>query len=213
MKKIVAINAGPRTGWNTARLVGSAAEGAASAGVQVKSVNFYQLEKFTGCVSCFGCKRGEQQGVCVCRDGLTETLEAIRSADGLIIGSPIYFGDLTAGFRALYERLLFQYVTYCPENACCNPRRIPVLLIADSGCPESGYAASGYDKMLGNYCRIFDSILGPTQLLISSDTLQVPDYSKYHWTLFDPAAKQQRHDEVFPEDLKKAFAAGAALLK
>lgn len=212
MKTIIAVNASPRAGWNTAQLVGEAAKGAASAGIQVKTVHLYQLDKFSGCVSCFGCKRGERQGVCVYRDGLTETLEEIRNADGLIVGPPIYFGNLTAGFRAFYERLLFQYVTYCPEAPCNNTHRIPVLLIADSGCPEAGYAAVGYDRMLEDYRRSFDSLLGPTQLLISSDTLQVPDYSKYHWTLFDPAAKQQRHDEVFPEDLKKAFAAGAALL-
>ena len=211
MKTIIAVNASPRTGWNTAQLVRSAADGAASAGAEVKYVNLYQLEKFTGCISCFGCKRGERQGVCVCRDGLTETLEAIRNADGLIVGSPIYFGNLTAGFRAFYERVLYQYVTYCPEAACNNPRRIPVLLIADSGCPEAGYAAVGYDKMLEDYRRSIDSILGPTRLLVSSDTLQVTDYGKYHWTMFDPAAKQQRHDTVFPEDLKKAFAAGAEL--
>ena len=212
MKTIIAVNASPRTGWNTAQLVGEAAKGAESAGCRVITVNLYHLDKFSGCVSCFGCKRGERQGVCVCRDGLTETLEAIRNADGLIVGSPIYFGNLTAGFRAFYERLLYQYVTYRPENPCINPRRIPVLLIADSGCPEAGYAAVGYDKMLEDYRRSIDGILGPTQLLISSDTLQVPDYSKYHWTLFDPSAKQQRRNEVFPGDLKKAFSAGAALL-
>ena len=211
MKSIIAINASPRAAWNTAQLVRSAADGAASAGAEVKTVNLYQLEKFTGCISCFGCKRGEQ-GVCVCRDGLTETLEAIRNADGLIIGSPIYLGDLTSGFRALYERLMFPFVTYCTENPNCNPKQRPTLLIADSGCPEERYAAVGYDRMLEGYRRFFEHNLGPASLLISSDTLQVSDYSKYHWTMFDPAAKQQRHDEVFPDDLKRAFAAGAALL-
>lgn len=156
--------------------------------------------------------RTRARGLCVFRDGLTETLELIRDADGLIIGAPIYLGDLTAGFRALYERLMFPFVTYCTEAPNCNPKQRPTLLIADSGCPEERYAAVGYDRMLEGYRRFFEHNLGPASVLVSSDTLQVSDYSKYHWTMFDPAAKQQRHDEVFPEDLKKAFAAGAALL-
>ena len=56
MKKIIAINASPRTGWNTSDLVREAAKGAESAGAEVKVFDLYKLEKFSGCISCFGCK-------------------------------------------------------------------------------------------------------------------------------------------------------------
>jgi len=56
MKKIVAINASPRTTWNTSLLVRKAAEGATSEGAQIEVFDLYKLEKFTGCISCFGCK-------------------------------------------------------------------------------------------------------------------------------------------------------------
>ena len=107
MKKIIAINASPRTTWNTASLVREAAKGAESEGAQVKVFDLYKLEKFTGCISCFGCKLPDHLGVCVCRDGLTEVLDEIRHADGLIIGTPNYLGDVSAAFRSLYERLIF----------------------------------------------------------------------------------------------------------
>ena len=55
MKRIIAINASPRTGWNTAQLVREAAKGAESAGAQVDVIDLYKLDKFTGCISCFGC--------------------------------------------------------------------------------------------------------------------------------------------------------------
>lgn len=71
MKHIVAINASPRTTWNTALLVREAAEGAASEDAEVTVFDLYRLEKFTGCVSCFGCKLPEHQGMCVLRDGLS----------------------------------------------------------------------------------------------------------------------------------------------
>ena len=40
------------------------------------------------------------KGHCVCRDGLTPVLDAIRESDGLIIGSPNYLSEMTASFRA-----------------------------------------------------------------------------------------------------------------
>ena len=56
MKKIVAINASPRKGWNTDMIVMEAAKGAESAGAYIKKTDLYKIEKFTGCISCFGCK-------------------------------------------------------------------------------------------------------------------------------------------------------------
>ena len=49
MKKIVAINAGPRKGFNTDTLVKKAADGAAAAGAEIIWFDLYKLEKFTGC--------------------------------------------------------------------------------------------------------------------------------------------------------------------
>lgn len=211
MKKIIAINASPRTAWNTGTLIREAAKGAESEGAEVKVYDLYQSEKFTGCISCFGCKLPEHQGVCVCKDGLTPILDDIRSTDGLIIGTPNYLGDVSAGFRALYERLIFQSLTYKTEPRSYNERRIPVLFIMTSNAAEEFYAQIGYDKMLANYQNMLCNMVGPTKVMISSDTLQVSDYSKYNWTMFDPEAKKQRHETVFPTDKEKAFSLGAEM--
>ena len=71
----------------------------------------------------------------------------------------------------------------------------------------------GYDAMLQRYQGSFGTFVGPTKILISSDTLQVRDYSRYSWTMFDPEHKKQRHETVFPEDKKKAFALGERMAK
>lgn len=211
MKKIIAINASPRTAWNTGTLIREAAKGAESEGAEVKVYDLYQSEKFTGCISCFGCKLPEHQGVCVYKDGLTPILDDIRDADGLIIGTPNYLGDVSAGFRALYERLIFQSLTYKTEPRSYNERRIPVLFIMTSNAAEEFYAQIGYDKMLANYQNMLCNMVGPTKVMISSDTLQVSDYSKYNWTMFDPDAKKKRHETVFPTDKGKAFSLGAEM--
>lgn len=86
--KVAVINASPRTGWNTAQLVNEAARGARDAGAEVTHFDLYQLDKYTGCIFCFGCKRGDDQGWCVVHDGLYPVLQAIKEADAVIIGTP-----------------------------------------------------------------------------------------------------------------------------
>ena len=209
-KSIVAVNAGPRAGWNTDTLLSEAIKGAESKGAAVQRFDLFRLEKYTGCISCFGCKKERFKGHCICKDGLTPVLDAIREADGLIIGSPNYLGESTASFRALYERLIFQNLTYNMETPCCKERSVPVLLIMTSNAPDTAY-----QRLLQNYQQTLNSFVGPTEVLVSGDTLQLKDYSRtdWRWTMFDPEAKQRRHDEVFPEEMKKAFSMGAELAK
>jgi hypothetical protein len=54
-------------------------------------------------------------------------------------------------------------------------------------------------------------VFGNCEVLLSTDTLQFPDYSKYVSTLFDPVAKAKRHEEVFPEDCARAYELAAKL--
>lgn len=211
-KKIVAINCSPRKGWNTDMLVSEAARGAEEAGAAVEKIDLYRLEKFTGCISCFGCKRPGHEGECICKDGLTPVLEAIRYADGLILGTPNYLGDVSAGFRALYERLIFQSLTYQKEKRSYNEKQIPVLFIMTSNSPEAAYPIIGYKKMLKGYQKSLEAFVGPTKLMICGETQQVPDYSKYNWTMFDGAERVARREKVFPKDKEKAFMLGKLLL-
>jgi len=212
MKKIIAINCSPRTAWNTATLVREAAKGPEGEGVEVTIIDLYKLEKFTGCISCFGCKLPDNLGKCICKDGLYAVLEDIRNADGLIIGTPNYLGDVSAGFRALYERLIFQSLSYKTEPRSYNQRQIPVLMIMTSNAKEEFYPQIGYDEMLKRYQNTLSTFVGPTKIMISSDTLQVKDYSQYNWTMFNPESKKERHETVFPEDKKKALSLGAQMV-
>ena len=86
--KIIAINASPRKHWNTAQLVRAAADGAAESGADLEVIDLYTVGKFSGCISCFGCKTEKHYGECICNDDLKPVLEKIRTADGLIIGTP-----------------------------------------------------------------------------------------------------------------------------
>ena len=208
-KRIVVVNAGPRKGWNTDILLTEAAKGAEEAGAEIIRFDLFKLERYTGCISCFGCKREKFKGHCICKDGLTPVLDAIRESDGLIIGSPNYLSNVTASFRALYERLIFQSLTYNRENPCCKEKDVPVLFIMTSNAPDTMYS-----DLLNSYRQTFSTFVGPCDVLVSGDTLQVADYSKldWEWSMFDPARKKERRETVFPEECKKAFEMGKNLV-
>ena len=204
--KMVAINASPRKGWNTDMLIDKAIEGAESEGAEVEKFDLYKLDKFTGCRSCMACKRIGRAGACYINDGLKPVLDAIKGSDGIIMGAPNYFGDLCAEFKLLYERLLFPYLTYDPSSMSCNDRRVPVLLIMTSNARDDMYSG-----MLETYRRNLETFMGPTKVLVSGETMQVEDYSKYTLSMFDPVQRKERREKVFPQELQKAFGLGAEM--
>ena len=93
-----AINGSPRKTHNTATILNKALEGvkAADPQAQTELIHLYSHD-FSGCVSCFECKRlgGKSYGKCAVRDGLTPILERLADADGIIFGSPVYFHSIT----------------------------------------------------------------------------------------------------------------------
>lgn len=56
------------------------------------------------------------------------------------------------------------------------------------------------------------NFVGPTKVMVCGNTLQVNDYSKYDWTMFDPETKKVRHEEVFPGEKQNAFSKHSAHL-
>ena len=150
-----------------------------------------------------------EKGHCVYHDVLTQVLDAIREAYGLIIGLPNYLGEMTTSFRALYELLVFQNLTYNSGTLCCNRNPIPVLLIMTSNASDTMYLS-----LLNNYRQTLSGFVGSTEVLVSGNTLQLEDYDKtdWEWSYFDPEAKKRRHETVFPQECTKAYDMGAALV-
>ncbi len=210
--KVIAVNGSPRKKWNTATMLEHALEGAASRGAQTRLVHLYDLD-FKGCISCFACKKkgGESFGRCAVRDDLAPVLGEIREADALILGSPIYFGEVSGEMRSFLERLLYPCLLY-EENAPSQfPRKIPTAWIYTMNIPESMVKEMSLDRVFNFNKFLLDWIIGPCESLMSYDTLQFDDYSKYAAGRFDAEAKRKRHEEVFPEDCRKAYELGKKL--
>ena len=205
MKKIIVIDGGPRKNFNTASILQKFAEGAMSVSdkVEVKTVRLYGLD-YKGCMSCMACKvKGKASNVCKFKDALTPVLEEIAEADGLVLGSPIYFGDVTGQMRTFLERLAFPWLSY-NDYSLTAPKRMPVVLMETmNGLPERNNS-QGYGSM--EYC--IQTALGEPEHLIAYNTYQVKNYERFELASFSEEAKRQWRDEHWENDLQKAFDAG-----
>ncbi len=205
MKKIVIVDGGPRKNMNTAQMLQRFAEGAKSIGndVEVKTVRLYDID-YKGCMSCMACKlKGKTSLVCRFQDALTPILKDIAEADGLVLGSPIYFGEVTGQMRAFLERLTFPWLSY-NDYSLTAPKRIPVVLIETmNGMPERNNSNG-----LGTMTWCFTTALGEPRRIVAYNTCQVGKYDNYELGSFSEEAKRAWRDLHWEDDLQKAYDAG-----
>ena len=205
MKKIIIIDGGPRNNMNTAKLLQKFAEGANSVGsdMEVKTIRLYDLD-YKGCMSCMACKlKGKASNICRFKDALTPVLEEIAQADGLVLGSPIYFGDVTGQMRAFLERLSFPWLSYNNYSLTAT-KRMPVVLVETmNGTPERNNS-NGFGTM--EWC--ITTALGEPQRIVAYNTCQVAKYDRYELGGFSEEVKHAWRDAHWEEDLQKAFEAG-----
>lgn len=208
---VIAVNGSPRKNRNTATLLQKALDGAASGGAQTELIHLYGLN-YKGCVSCFACKRkGGNMGHCAVRDDLSEVLEKIIRCDVLLLGTPIYFGNVTGEMLSFLERLLFSGMTYNIGHRSTFPGKLSSAFFYTMNVSAEAMEKNGYPALFERYRALLERLGGPSEILVSNDTYQFDDYAKYEASLFDEAHKAKVRAERFPADCRKAFELGARL--
>jgi len=212
--KVVAINGSPRKKWNTATLLMKSLEGAKSAGAEVELFHLYDLT-YKGCTSCLLCKRKDYKnpGLCAMKDALTTVLKKIESCDVLILGSPIYIGNVTGEMRSFLERLLFPPLTYTPGYGSVYKGKVSSAFIYSMGVPEETMRKTNYVGIFDAFKNRLTMLGGTSEYMTANDTFQFDDYSQYVATMFDPEHKAKVKSEQFPKDCRKALEIGARLAK
>ena len=204
--KIIAVNGSPRKGWNTHLLLDSALEGARSAGAETEMINLYDMS-FKGCVSCFACKRrGITVDKCAFQDELTPVLEAVHNCDGIVLGTPIYLSTETGMMRSFMERLFFPYLSYDGKPSSFG-REIRSAYIYTMNAPAEAVETMYKPRFDGNKAML-ERIIGPSDMLVSAETLQFSNYDDYAAGKLNPQARIERREKVFPGEIEKAFELG-----
>ncbi len=101
--KVLAINGSPRKNGNTSILLNTVIEELQQNGIETE---FFQLggKKIRGCSACGKCRELLNQRCSNDNDVLNECLEKMLAAEGILLGSPTYFSDVTAEMKALIDR-------------------------------------------------------------------------------------------------------------
>lgn len=100
--KVLGINGSPRRGGNTEILIKTVFEELEKESIETE---FIQLggKLVHGCTACMKC-REIQDGRChIKNDTLNEIIAKMIEADGIILGSPVYFADITPEMKALID--------------------------------------------------------------------------------------------------------------
>ena len=209
---VLAFNGSPRKNSTTATLLEKALEGAASQGAETELIQLNELS-IKGCQGCFRCKErgGKSYGKCVQTDDMTPLYEKIEQADAFFVGSPLYFGTITASAKMFVERL-YPYLNY--GNLSSNfPKKINTGLIYTMGVNDQEMTM--FEQHIQFNQMIFSMLFGSAETLLSTDTFHVKDYSKIVAdaleALVDRKLKHQR--EEFPKDCEKVFEMGARFVK
>ena len=216
--KIYAINGSPRKNKNTATLLQKALDGVKESTkdkeIETEIINLYDLN-YTGCKSCFACKRlgGKSYGKCAVKDDIQVVLEKVSQANGLIFGSPIYFGTITGQLQSFLERLLFPYLVYDENYSSIAPKKIPTAFIYTMNAPEESMNQIGYLKTFNNIEASIEHIFSKPLVMYSNSTYQFDDYSKYKADAFSEEERAEHRKIQFPLDCQKAFELGANLIK
>jgi len=104
--KVVAFNGSARKDGNTAILINYVLKELEAEGMETEIVQLAGQE-IHGCRACFKCIE-KKDGRCVFdNDYLNSCMEKMIEADGILLGSPTYFSDITAEMKALIDRAGF----------------------------------------------------------------------------------------------------------
>jgi multimeric flavodoxin WrbA len=118
-KRILGIVGSYRKGSVVDSAVSEILAAAAQCGVQTSKISLTDVH-VEFCANCRSCTQepGADPGRCVLEDDMRSIIDEIRRSDGLVLGSPVSFGDITAITKRFQERLVcYAYWPWDPPGA------------------------------------------------------------------------------------------------
>jgi len=101
--KVIGFNGSARENGNTAILLKTVFTELERENIQTELIQLAG-EHLQGCGACFRCFKQKDQRCSVDSDAVNGYIAKMAAADGILLGSPVYFGDVTANMKALIER-------------------------------------------------------------------------------------------------------------
>ena len=104
--KVLGINGSPRKGGNTETIIRKVFEPLEVAGIETELIQVGG-KAIRGCTACGKCAEMQNQTCVITSDPVNEIIQKMIAADGIILGSPTYFADVSAEMKAVIDRTGF----------------------------------------------------------------------------------------------------------
>jgi multimeric flavodoxin WrbA len=147
--KVVGFVGSPRHNGNTDVLVQQVLDGAAESGADVETFYINDMN-FKGCQGCGYCRTTES---CKLNDDMTKAYDAIKNADGVVFGSPIYFYQMTGQMRSFLDRC---YALVDNEHAPRIESGKKAVIVGAQGAPD----AAAFTKVYAEFSNILQQFMG-----------------------------------------------------
>lgn len=136
--KVVSLLGSPRREGNSTQLAEAISSTLEENG---NSVTAFSLNKLNskGCQACGACKTTSE--VCIVKDDLTDVLEEVKSADVIIMATPVYWGDISAQLKTFIDRT-YSYLTpgFMTDDIKHRlPKGKKLVFVQTQGGPEELY--------------------------------------------------------------------------
>jgi multimeric flavodoxin WrbA len=99
--KVLLISGSPKANGNTVQLLQECAKVIQDSGVEAEIVSLAGM-KIESCIACMKCAK---TGECGLDDGLNEIIRKVKQAEGLIVGTPVYFGTARGDTMCALQRI------------------------------------------------------------------------------------------------------------
>jgi multimeric flavodoxin WrbA len=104
--KVVALNGSARKDGNTAILINCVFDELKKEGIDTELIQMAG-KPIQGCIACYKCFKNRNRRCSVDKDTLNDVIGQMEAAEGVLLGSPTYFSDVSSGMRAFIERCGF----------------------------------------------------------------------------------------------------------
>lgn len=172
--KVLGFIGSPRENGNTTAMVTAVCKGAAAAGHTTEIVNLTRLN-IRDCTACCACKTGKVE-FCAIKDDMQKIYPKILAADCLILGTPVYMGQMTGQMKNFFDR----WSTFMDEDYQIHhlPGKKYITVTASAAPAEAFQSLTDYlNHWLGSFFKlervhnIVGGELGPADAINSQPEL------------------------------------------
>lgn len=128
--KVIGFNGSARKKGNTACSLNTVFTELEKEGIETELIQVGK-EKVRGCLACFSCAKNRNEKCVIDDDPVNEWVQKMKAADGILLGSPVYFSGVAGTMKSFLDRAFF--VSTTNGNLFRHKVGAPVVAVRRSG--------------------------------------------------------------------------------